>query len=104
MPAQVHDVQKAARQARLHYSSDDQPGIRRQRRGRGWIYLNSRGQVIHHAATLGRIKALAIPPAWTNVWIAPDPADHLQATGRDAKERKQYRYHARWREWRDNNK
>jgi DNA topoisomerase-1 len=66
--------------------------------------LDPRGKAIHDAAMLARIAALAIPPAWTDVWIAPKPDDHLQATGRDSKKRKQYRYHARWREYRDNNK
>ena len=80
----------------LHYVCDRQPGILRLRRGRGFSYRNARGERITDADSLARIRRLAIPPAWTEVWICEDPRGHLQATGRDAKGRKQYRYHPRW--------
>ena len=94
----------SARAAGLRYSTDARPGITRRRRGRGFSYRTPDGDVVHDSAVLARIRALAIPPAWTDVWICPDPAGHLQATGRDAKGRKQYRYHERWRSGRDNAK
>lgn len=71
-------------------------GIERVRHGRGFRYVRADGRGVRDAATLARIRTLAIPPAWTDVWICPDPAGHVQATGRDARGRKQYRYHARW--------
>lgn len=83
------------RDARLHYVSDDLPGIRRCGRTR-FHYVGPGGQRVRDAATLARIRALAIPPAWTDVWICRDPRGHVQATGRDAKGRKQYRYHPAW--------
>jgi DNA topoisomerase-1 len=83
--------------AGLLYLPDDVPGWRRARRGRGFTYLDGDGGTIRSPRALERIKALAIPPAWTDVWISPEPRGHLQATGRDARGRKQYRYHARWR-------
>ena len=92
---------EAAHTARLRYVSDDQPGIRRQRVGRGFRYLSAAGQPIRDPDLLRRFKALAIPPAWTDVWICPRSDGHIQATGRDAKGRKQYRYHPRWRAVRD---
>lgn len=92
---------EAARDAGLRYSSDDRPGITRRRSGRGFSYRGSDGSVIHDRATLRRIRTLAIPPAWTGVWICPDPSGHLQATGRDARGRKQHRYHPRFREARE---
>ena len=73
----------------------------RQRRGKQFTYTTAAGTPVRDPATLARIRALAIPPAWTEVWISSDPDGHLQATGRDARRRKQYRYHARWREVRD---
>src|ERR1700737_4750338 len=91
----------AARVAGLRYVSDQSPGIRRKRVGKAFSYLASDGHTIRDAETIRRIKRLAIPPAWTDVWICPDPRGHLQATGRDARGRKQYRYHPRWREVRD---
>ncbi|MGH7582569.1 MAG: DNA topoisomerase IB [Gemmatimonadales bacterium] len=91
----------AARAADLHHISDARPGIRRHRHGAGFSYRNAEGTPVHDRRVLGRIRALAIPPAWTEVWISPDPAGHLQATGRDARGRKQYRYHPRWRAVRD---
>src|ERR1700741_3905445 len=95
---------EAAHDAGLRYSSDDRPGLRRLRAGRGFRYLDVEGRAITDAAELRRIRRLAIPPAWTDVWIASDPRGHLQATGRDAKGRKQYRYHERFREVRDETK
>jgi DNA topoisomerase I len=83
--------------AGLRHSSDDRPGISRRRAGRGFSYRDPDGRIIRDAATLDRIRAIAIPPAWTDVWICPWPNGHLQATGRDARGRKQYRYHARFR-------
>ena len=80
------------------------PGLRRTRRGRGFVYLDERGQRIEDPETLARLRALAIPPAWQEVWICPDPNGHLQATGIDAAGRKQYLYHSRWREHRDRQK
>jgi DNA topoisomerase I len=85
----------------LQYVSDEEPGIRRRRAGRGFMYLDRGGHPIRDDAVRQRIRALAIPPAWTDVWIAPDPDGHIQATGRDARGRKQYRYHNDWREFRD---
>jgi len=90
--------------AGLRYSSDDRAGIRRLRRGRGFSYVGPDGTVVRDRDTLARIRALAIPPAWTDVWICPWPNGHIQATGRDARGRKQHRYHARWRETRDESK
>ena len=84
-----------SRSAGLHYVSDAAPGIRRRGRAR-FHYEAANGRRIRDAGTLARIRALAIPPAWTDVWICPDPQGHLQATGRDAKGRKQYRYHPAW--------
>ncbi|MCC7633239.1 DNA topoisomerase IB [Stenotrophomonas rhizophila] len=86
----------AARQAGLRYVSDDQPGITRRRAGKGFAYRDADGAAVRDAATLARIRALAIPPAYTEVWICALPNGHLQATGRDARGRKQYRYHADW--------
>jgi DNA topoisomerase-1 len=85
----------------LRHVSDDMPGIRRHRSGRGFAYTAADGTPVRDPATLRRIKRLAIPPAWTDVWICPADNGHIQATGRDARGRKQYRYHDRWREQRD---
>src|SRR5437667_11480040 len=99
------DPIQAAKATGLHYASDDAPGIQRHKRGRaGFSYRDPNGRVIRNAEVLTRIKSLAIPPAWTDVWICPDPNGHLQATGRDARGRKQHRYHPRWREVRDETK
>ena len=95
---------EAARTARLHWVSDASPGITRARRGRGFVYRSVSGGGVTEAATLRRIRSLAIPPAWTKVWISPDPNSHIQATGRDARGRKQYRYHPRWIAARDADK
>ncbi|MFT3976612.1 MAG: DNA topoisomerase IB [Sphingomonas bacterium] len=86
------------------YVSDQSPGITRRRRGKGWSYRNPDGTTVRDAAVIARINAIAIPPAYTEVWICPDAKGHIQATGRDAKGRKQYRYHARFREIRDGTK
>ena len=91
----------AAQVAGLRYTSDEQPGIRRKRKGRGFIYVDPDGVPIRDKGELHRIRRLAIPPAWTDVWISPSPIGHIQATGRDARGRKQYRYHERWRKVRD---
>lgn len=95
---------QVARRAGLRYSSDAEPGIRRKAVGKGFRYVDAQGRSVKDAATLDRIAGLAIPPAWTDVWICADPDGHLQATGRDARRRKQYRYHPRWREVRDETK
>jgi DNA topoisomerase I len=94
----------AARVASLRYVSDADAGIRRVRRGKEFVYIDTRGKRITEENELRRIKSLAIPPAWEEVWICPLPHGHIQATGRDARGRKQYRYHRRWREVRDENK
>lgn len=95
------DAQGAAEAADLKYVCDDRPGISRRRFGRGFAYYDSRGRRIRDADEIGRIKKLAIPPAYRDVWICPDPLGHLQATGRDDRGRKQYRYHKRWSQLRD---
>jgi DNA topoisomerase-1 len=94
----------AARAGGLRHVRDDRPGITRLRAGKGFRYLQPTGDSVEDEETLERIRRLAIPPAWTEVWICPSSAGHLQATGRDARGRKQYRYHARWREVRDETK
>jgi DNA topoisomerase I len=94
----------SAQAAGLRYSTDARPGISRRKAGRGFSYRRPDGALARDAPTLARIRALAIPPAWTDVWICLDPAGHLQATGRDARGRKQYRYHDRWRTGRDDAK
>lgn len=86
----------AAAPARLVHVDDSMPGIRRQRRGKGFSYTDPEGRPIRDAGERARLAALAIPPAWTDVWICRDPDGHLQATGRDARGRKQYRYHPEW--------
>lgn len=90
--------------ARLRYVTDQHPGIRRLKSGKGFRYVGANGQAIRRKEILARIRALAIPPAWTDVWVCPDARGHLQATGRDAKRRKQYRYHQDWRATRDETK
>jgi len=89
---------------RLIHTSDDVPGIRRRRSGKGFAYLGPSGRRITDADVIARIRHLAIPPAYTDVWICIDPRGHLQATGRDARRRKQYRYHPEWRTLRDHDK
>jgi DNA topoisomerase-1 len=91
----------AARAAGLRYVSDTTPGIRRRRDGKAFRYRGPDGRLIKDRAQLARIRRLAVPPAWSEVWICPDANGHVQATGRDARGRKQYRYHADWRAVRD---
>lgn len=95
------DPPAAAKAAGLRYVLDDRPGILREPAGDAFRYVDAKGDPVDDEATLKRIKSLAIPPAWTDVWICPQANGHLQATGRDARGRKQYRYHPKWREVRD---
>ena len=104
MKALFLDVTSSAREAGLHHVRDETPGISRKRQGRNFTYFDTKGQIIRQPETLSRIKRLAIPPAWKNVWICPQENGHLQATGRDARGRKQYRYHSDWRKVRDETK
>jgi DNA topoisomerase-1 len=94
----------AANDAGLYYVNDNRHGYRRRANGNGFEYLDTEGKRIRGKQRLLRIKRIAIPPAWTDVWICPSPSGHIQATGRDIRGRKQYRYHDRWREVRDENK
>jgi DNA topoisomerase I len=96
--------QQIARESGLRYMTDEKPGIGRKKAGTGFSYIGLDGKPIRDKQEIERIKSLAIPPAWTDVWISPSPRGHIQATGRDDKGRKQYRYHTRWREVRDENK
>jgi len=98
------DPVEAAEQAGLRYVSDDRAGYTREPNGKQFKYFDTEGKPIRDEERLLRIKRLAIPPAWTDVWICPSSNGHIQATGRDARRRKQYRYHDRWREVRDENK
>jgi DNA topoisomerase-1 len=100
----VNEERAHARAARLTYVSDTEPGIRRKASGTGFSYRGVNGKPISDPEALKRIRALAVPPAWREVWICPKPNGHIQATGRDDRGRKQYRYHADWREVRDRNK
>src|SRR5262245_32893705 len=103
MPA-IAEAAEVARAAHLRYVTDAVPGVRRVRAGRGFVYFDPNGRPVRRREDLQRIRALAIPPAWRHVWICSSPQGHLQATGRDARGRKQYRYHARWRSIRDETK
>jgi DNA topoisomerase-1 len=103
-PAVAADSAEAAEEAGLQYINDDRPGYSRRAKGKDFEYLDTEGKTIRDDQRLLRIKRLAIPPAWTDVWICPSSNGHMQATGRDARGRKQYRYHERWREVRDENK
>jgi DNA topoisomerase-1 len=94
----------AAKAARLRYVNDRRAGITRERHNEGFVYRDPAGADINDREELARINAIAVPPAWTKVWICPDRHGHVQATGRDARGRKQYRYHARWRSVRDESK
>jgi DNA topoisomerase-1 len=100
----VTDPVASARLAGLRYVSEALPGFRRRRAGRGFVYLDAEGRRVRDPETLRRIRALVIPPAWRDVWISSAPTGHIQAVGRDARGRKQYRYHARWRAVRDETK
>lgn len=98
------DGATAARDAGLLYVGDDMPGITRRRAGSGFSYRDPDGRAVKDKETLSRLRGLAVPPAWTDVWMCPSPEGHIQATGRDARGRKQYRYHPKWREVRDETK
>jgi DNA topoisomerase I len=100
----VKDPVESAKEAGLRYVTDSRPGITRKKAGKGFRYIGPDGQTVKDEETLGRIKSLAIPPAWTEVWISPYAKGHIQATGRDDKGRKQYRYHPKWHEVRDDTK
>jgi DNA topoisomerase-1 len=100
----IVDPRDAAESAGLIYVSDEEPGIRRRKAGKGFTYVLPGGSKVEDKTTLERIRALAIPPAYTDVWICPKANGHIQATGRDAKGRKQYRYHAAFREVRESTK
>ena len=95
---------ESARAAGLRYTTDTKPGLGRRRSGKGFRYVDAAGKAVRDAETLRRIRSLVVPPAWTDVWICPIADGHLQATGRDARGRKQYRYHPRWRSVRDETK
>jgi DNA topoisomerase I len=102
--AGLDDPKDAAQSAGLSYVSDDEKGLRRERAGNSFRYVKANGDPVADEATLERIRKLAIPPAWTDVWICPKANGHLQATGRDARGRKQYRYHPQFREVRESTK
>ncbi len=104
LPSDIADPEQTAACAGLIYVSDEEPGIRRRRAGKGFSYRWPDGTTVSEEDTLARIRKLAIPPAYKDVWICTDPDGHLQATGRDAKGRKQYRYHPRWTEQREGTK
>lgn len=95
---------ESAKSAGLRHVNDGEPGISRRKAGKGFKFLDAEGRLVREEATLKRIRHLAIPPAWTGVWICQSERGHIQATGRDARGRKQYRYHPRWREVRDETK
>ena len=94
------DPRAVARASGLRYSTDSRPGFTRRRAGKGFTYRDTDGRQIRDLEVIERIRKIVIPPAWTDVWICPWPNGHVQATGRDARGRKQYRYHPRWREQR----
>jgi DNA topoisomerase I len=98
------DPQEAAEEAGLRYVSDEQPGYTRKAKGKSFQYFDTDGKLMRDETRLLRIRRLAIPPAYKDVWICPSPNGHIQATGRDDRGRKQYRYHERWRAVRDENK
>ena len=104
MDARTHEHRRAAVRAGLKYVTDGFAGISRRRAGSGWVYFAPNGTRIRDADKRKRLNSLAIPPAWTDVWICPDPDGHIQATARDARGRKQYRYHTSYREARDRSK
>ena len=98
------DAREVARASGLRYTSDTGAGFTRHKTGRGFTYRDREGKPIRDEAVLERIRGIVIPPAWTDVWICADPSGHIQATGRDVKGRKQYRYHPRFRALRDETK
>ena len=100
----IIDARDAAENAGLRYANDQAPGITRRKSGKGWSYREASGERITDRTVIERINKIGIPPAYTDVWICPDARGHIQATGRDAKGRKQYRYHVRFREVRDSTK
>ena len=100
----VTDPEDAAEEAGLRYVTDEKPGYTRKRKGKSFVYYDIEGKLIRDEPRLLRIRRLAIPPAYTDVWICPSPSGHIQATGRDDRGRKQYRYHELWRAVRDENK
>jgi DNA topoisomerase-1 len=102
--AAAPDPVQSAKSSGLRYVTDRIPGISRRRAGKTFRYYDAKGKPLRNPDELRRIQALAVPPAWEDVWISPFASSHLQATGRDARGRKQYRYHARWREARDETK
>ncbi len=104
LSAREAGYRKAAMHAGLRYVTDGVSGIRRKRAGGGWAYYTPSGVRITDAEVRRRLNRLAIPPAWTEVWICTDPNGHIQATGSDARGRKQYRYHPHYREARDRSK
>lgn len=101
MAERRREASSDAERADLTYVSDTGPGITRRRSGRGFSYRDAKGDLIRDPAALARIREIVIPPAWTDVWISPKPAGHIQATGRDQRGRKQYRYHPAWTACRD---
>lgn len=103
-PLPAEGLIRSAEEAGLRYVSDWKPGITRKRNGKAFSYVSADGTAVRDAETLARIRRLAIPPAWQKVWICPSAAGHIQATGYDARRRRQYRYHTRWREVRDQEK
>lgn len=104
VPGGADDAPAAARSAGLRYVNDEQPGLHRKGKPGAFQYVDADGERVRDDDTLERIRKLVIPPAWTDVWICKYAHGHLQATGRDVRGRKQYRYHARWRELRDESK
>ncbi len=100
----VTDPEEAAEEAGLRYVSDEEPGYTRKKKGKGFEYFDTAGKRITDETRILRSDRLAIPPAYTDVWICPTANGHLQATGRDARGRKQYRYHEKWRQARDETK
>ncbi len=97
----IDTPEQAAEMAGLRYVSDEEPGFRRRRQGRGLAYLDPKGNYVKDEKLRARFDSLVIPPAWTDVWICADEKGHIQATGIDARGRRQYRYHAKWRTVRD---
>lgn len=97
----ARDSEAAAKAAGLRFTNLDRPGMTRESRKEGWRYRDPAGKIVRDKKQIERFNALVIPPAWTDVWINPDPRGHIQVTGRDARGRKQYRYHDKWRAIRD---